>query len=122
MGAPPYGRRIVQRVVLVNVAEPIEFPGALLKGSRPPSAVPNRTCPTVCPAGYVDPSLPSLTHPSGCTQVADYVISFPERVDQLTISVSPLRRSRWPSSTRKKWNDNKAEQPQDGRLLFPLPP
>ena len=36
MGAPPYGRRIVQRVVLVNVAEPIEFPGALLKGSRPP--------------------------------------------------------------------------------------
>ena len=36
MGAPPYGRRVVQRVVLVNVAEPIEFPDALLKRSRPP--------------------------------------------------------------------------------------
>jgi hypothetical protein len=36
VGAPPYGRRVVQRVVLVNVAELIEFPGAFLKGSRPP--------------------------------------------------------------------------------------
>ena len=79
MGAPPYGRRVVQRVVLVNVADPIEFPGALLKGSRPPPSSPNLS--NGLPAGYVDPSLPSLTHPSGCTQGADYtVISFPESV------------------------------------------
>ena len=32
----PTAGGVVQRVVLVNVAEPIEYPGALLKGSRPP--------------------------------------------------------------------------------------
>ena len=100
VGAPPYGRRVVQRVVLVNVAEPIEFPGALLKGSRPPKLGSEPNLSSGLSSRLCRSSLPSLTHPSGCTQGADYtVISFPESVDQVTITVSPLRRSRWPSST-----------------------
>ena len=34
VGAPPYGRRVVQRVVLVNVAGQIQFPGPSSRGFR----------------------------------------------------------------------------------------
>ena len=61
VGAPPYGRRVVQRVVLVNVAEPIEFPGALLKGSRQRYAVLASSAFMTSPT---DQSISSMTSPN----------------------------------------------------------
>jgi len=72
--------------VLVNVAEPIQFPGLLLKGSRPPKLGSEPNLSNGLSVRLCRSSLPSLTHPSGCTQDADFaVISFADSVDQLTV-------------------------------------